>query len=120
MLIVSLRACAAMALALALTGCATRQQPLYSWNNYTDHVYSYLKNEASPEEQVLSMEKGIQQANASQRTLPPGYYAHLGLMYLNSGRTDQALNAWEHEKRVFPESVPYIDYLISNMKKNKH
>ena len=41
-------------------------------------------------------------------------------MYLNSGRTDQALNAWEHEKRVFPESVPYIDYLISNMKKNKH
>ena len=116
---ISLRACAALALVAALTGCASKPQSLYSWNSYSDHVYSYLKSEASPEEQVLSMEKGIQQASASQRTLPPGYYAHLGLMYLNAGRTDQALNAWEHEKRVFPESVPYIDYLINNMKKNK-
>ena len=119
MSLISLRTGAALALVLAFTGCATPPQPLYSWNNYGDHVYSYLKSEASPEEQVLSMEKGIQQANASQRTLPPGYYAHLGLMYLNTGHTDQALNAWEHEKHLFPESVPYIDYLISNMKKNK-
>ena len=113
------RACTALALAAALTGCATKPQTLYSWNSYGDHVYSYLKSEASPEEQILAMEKGIQLASAKQQTLPPGYYVHLGLMYLNTGRSDQALNAWNHEKQVFPESVPYIDYLINNMKKNR-
>ena len=65
------------------------------------------------------MEKAIQQTSARQQTLPPGFYAHLGLMYMHSGRTDQALNAWAHEKRVFPESAPYIDYLIHNLQKNK-
>lgn len=116
---VSLRTCAALVLVAALTGCSTKPQSLYSWNDYPEHVYAYLKHEASPEEQVLAMESGIQKTNAAQRVLPPGYYAHLGLMYMNVGRTDQALNAWEHEKRVFPESAPYIDYLINNLKKNK-
>lgn len=114
-----LRVWAALALVAALTGCAATQAPLYSWNGYKDHVYSYLKSEASPEEQILAMEKAIQQTSARQQTLPPGFYAHLGLMYLNTGRTDQALNAWNHEKQAFPESTPYIDYLINNMKKNK-
>ena len=114
-----MRCSAALALASALTACATAPSSLYSWNGYSNHVYSYLKNEASPEEQVLAMEKGVQEAGAKGRALPPGYYAHLGLMYLNSGRTDQALNAWAHEKASFPESAPYIDYLINNMKKNK-
>lgn len=114
-----LRACAALAVVAALTGCATNHPSLYSWNGYSDHVYRYLKNEASPQEQVLAMEKAIQQTSARQQTLPPGFYAHLGLMYMHSGRTDQALNAWAHEKRVFPESAPYIDYLIHNLQKNK-
>ena len=50
--------------------------------------------------------------------LPPGYQAHLGLLYLNTGRTNQALAAWEQEKKQFPESAPYIDYLVGNLKKN--
>ena len=32
--------------------------------------------------------------------------------------TDQALAAWEQEKQQFPESAPYINYLVSNLKKN--
>ncbi len=118
---VSLRTCAAMVLVAALTGCATGHKVplLYSWNGYPDHVYDYLKSESSPQEQVLAMEQGIQKANAANRTVPPGYYAHLGLLYMNMGRTDQALVSWEHEKRLFPESKPYIDYLVNNMKKNK-
>lgn len=92
---------------------------LYSWNGYSDHVYSYLKHEAAPEAQVLAMEEGIQKAQARSQALPPGYYAHLGLMYLNTGRTDQALDAWAQEKQRFPESAPYIDYLIHNITKSK-
>lgn len=115
---ISLRLGAAMVLAAALTGCA-QQQSLYSWNSYPDHVYTYLKHEASPEQQVLDMEASIQKAKAAQRALPPGYYAHLGLMYMNSGRNAQAVQAWEQEKQLFPESTAYIDYLLANLKKNQ-
>lgn len=113
-----LRAAAALAL-VALTGCASPPQSLYSWHGYSDHVYSYLKGGASPEQQMLAMEQAIAQAKPEQPPLPPGYYAHLGLMYLNAGATDRALDAWAEEKRRFPESAPYIDYLIRNLKKNK-
>ena len=109
----------AVALAMLLTGCVTAPQPLYSWNSYQKQVYSYLKSDSpAQEEQILEMEKGMQQAAGKGTQLPPGYQAHLGLLYLNAGRTDQALAAWAQEKKQFPESTQYIDYLVSNMKKN--
>lgn len=111
---------AALCLLVALTGCANRKQ-LYSWNDYQSHVYAYLKNDgkSSAEEQILEMEEGIQEAAAEGRKVPPGYHAHLGLLYLNAGKTDQALAAWQQEKALFPESTKYIDFLIANMKKNR-
>lgn len=109
----------ALLLVTALTGCAG-PKPLYSWNGYQQHVYSHLKNEgASAEEQILELERGIQVAASSGSHLPPGYHAHLGLLYLNTGRTDRALAAWNQEKSLFPESTRYIDFLINNMKKNR-
>ncbi len=111
---------AALCLLATLAGCAGPKQ-LYSWNGYQPQVYAHLKNDgkSSPEEQILDMEKGIQEASAKGAKVPPGYHAHLGLLYLNTGRTDQALAAWNQEKALFPESAKYIDFLINNMKKNR-
>lgn len=103
-----------------LAGCAAPSKGLYSWNGYQAQVYSYLKSDApSADEQILSLEQGVQQTAAQGNHLPPGYHAHLGLLYLNTGRTDQAITAWEQEKKAFPESTQYIDYLINNMTKNR-
>jgi len=44
-------------------------------------------------------------------------HAHLGLLYLETGRTAQAVAAWEQEKRLFPESRAYMDFLLNNLKK---
>jgi hypothetical protein len=114
------RGLAALCLLATLTGCAGPKQ-LYSWNGYQLQVYAHLKNDgkSSPEEQIIELEKGIQQAAAKGAQVPPGYHAHLGLLYLNTGRTDQALAAWNQEKALFPESTKYIDFLIGNMKKNR-
>lgn len=115
----AIRASVALALAGLLVGCASAPKPLYSWSGYQAQVYRYLKSDApSAEEQIQAMEKGVQQSASKGAQLPPGYLAHLGLLYLNTGRTDQALAAWEQEKKQFPESTQYIDYLVSNMKKN--
>ncbi|WP_370680273.1 DUF4810 domain-containing protein [Comamonas sp. GB3 AK4-5] len=115
----AIRTGAALALAGLLVGCVAAPKPLYSWNGYQTQVYSYLKNDApAAEEQILELEKGVQQTASKGAQLPPGYQAHLGLLYLNTGRTDQALAAWAQEKKQFPESAQYIDYLVNNMKKN--
>lgn len=110
---------AALGLAVLLSGCAgSAPQALYSWNGYESQVYSYLRNDGgSSQEQILVLEKGLAESAARNAALPPGYLAHLGLLYLDIGRTDDALQAWEGEKAAFPESAQYIDYLIGNMKK---
>ena len=114
------RGLAGLCLLTTLAGCAGPKQ-LYSWNSYQPQVYAHLKNDgkSSAEEQIIELEKGIQQAAAKGTQVPPGYHAHLGLLYLNTGRTDQALAAWNQEKALFPESTKYIDFLIGNMKKNR-
>lgn len=104
--------------AVSLTGCANRR-PLYDWNDYQGQVYSYFKpSSKNAEDRILEMEEGVQTAAAEGSKLPPGYMAHLGLLYLNAGRTDQAVKAWHQEKAQFPESTRYIDFLLNNMKKN--
>lgn len=109
---------AALGLAALLSGCAVGgPKLLYSWNGYESQVYSYLRNEgSSSREQILALEKGLAESAARNAALPPGYLAHLGLLYLDTGRTDDALRAWEGEEATFPESARYVDSLIGHMK----
>lgn len=109
---------AALSLAGLLSGCGSAPQALYSWNDYEKQVYNYLRSDgSSEEEQILVLEQGLARSAAGQAALPPGYHAHLGLLYLNTGRSHEALQAWEKEKALFPESTQYIDYLIGNLKR---
>ena len=104
--------------ALILGGCAT-QKNLYNWGSYQPQVYAYLKSDStSPQAQLNELEKGLQQANSNGEKVPPGYHAHMGLLYLNTGSPDKAVAAWNREKSLFPESTQYINFLMSNMKKN--
>ena len=92
----AIRTGSALTLTALLVGCVSAPKPLYSWNGYQTQVYSYLKSDGpAQEEQILELEKGVQQTAGKDAHLPPGYQAHLGLLYLNTGRTDQALAAWE-------------------------
>lgn len=37
------------------------------------------------------LEQGLARSAARQAALPPGYHAHLGLLYLNTGRSNEVL-----------------------------
>lgn len=100
--------------AVALTGCATKP-PLYNWGPYEDEVYAYFKNE-STEEQILTLEKHAQETEAEGKQLPPGYRAHLGLLYSKAGRDGDFVMALEQEKAAFPESTAYVNKLLANAK----
>lgn len=104
--------------AAAIAGCATQKPPLYTWGGYTSAVYSQLQGAPEgPEKQIASLEEDIEKARAKNGRLPPGLQAHLGLLYLTTGKTDQAQHAWQAEKAQFPESTTFMDFLLAKFKK---
>jgi hypothetical protein len=106
---------AAPALALLLGGCAA--PTVYYWGQYEDLLYaSYAAPGAvPPEQQVALMEEDRQKARAENKPLPPGYYAQLGYLYYQSGKPDEARQAFAIEKAQFPESAVLMDRLLASM-----
>jgi hypothetical protein len=96
----------------ALAGCATRQQPLYYWGGYQAQIYGHFKGEKGPEEQIQSLEAEREQARAQGRALPPGFQAHLAMLYGKTGRSDRLVENLEAEKTQFPESSAFVDFLL--------
>ena len=96
-----------------LVGCATRPQPLYQWGNFTGFTYDLLRAEGkSPAEQIDLMVAHIQAVEQAGKKVPPGFHAHLALLYLKAGKNDAAKVHFEAERREFPESAHYIDSLM--------
>ena len=101
-----------------LTGCAS-QPMLYTWGSYEDLVYTmYAKpDKATPEIQITKLEEDFQKARAKNKAVPPGWHAHLGYLYFQTGKLDQARQEFETEKINFPESAVFMDRLLANLNK---
>jgi len=102
---------------LALTGCQTAPKPLYQWESYQPQVYEYFKGEKGTEEQISALEQDLQKIRASGNMPPPGYHAHLGMLYASIGKDTQVVQEFETEKTLFPESSAYMDFLMKKIKK---
>ena len=91
---------------------------MYSWQSYQPSVYAYLKDAgADYAAQTLAMEKNIETARATNAELPPGFRAHLGMLYLKMGEGAKGVEQLEGEKAAFPESKPFMDFLLRNASK---
>lgn len=99
-----------------LAGCAAPSKPLYQWEGYQSQVYKYFKNE-SKEAQAAELERGIEKIRSDDGAVPPGYHAHLGLLYSGLGKDDQMIHEFETEKVLFPEAGAYMDFLMKNANK---
>ncbi|MDR6583656.1 hypothetical protein HBH1_02866 [Herbaspirillum sp. BH-1] len=109
----------ALGLALVLTGCANHaQKSLYGWGNYQDQLYEHFKTEGNGNEaEIAALEENLQKIRASGDAVPPGYHAHLGMLYASIGKEDQLIQELQTEKALFPESTAYMDFLMRNYKK---
>lgn len=101
-----------LSLACGLLAACAQQPTIYSWDSYQPAVYDYLQGEKDPAAQALSMEKNIEVARAKNKALPPGFHAHLGLLYLQQGEDARALEQIQSESAAFPESVPFMNFLL--------
>jgi hypothetical protein len=68
------------------------------------------------ENQLQNLESDYQSIKESNEAVPPGFHAHLGYLYFQTGKTDQALQSFETEKSLFPESTIFMDRLIAKLK----
>ena len=108
----------ALAAGMALLGgCATKQTSLYQWENYQPEVYEYFKAKTGPEEQIAQLEESLEKIRAKGHVPPPGFHAHLGMLYAQVGSADKAIPEFKTEKELFPESATYMDLLLSKYSK---
>lgn len=107
-------------LAALVAGCVTPPQTTYSWGSYEEVVYAaYLAPADVPaEKQVEALEKDYQAARAANRRMPPGWHAHLGFLYYQLGKLEQAQQELRTEKAEFPESAVFMDRLLANLRKS--
>lgn len=103
--------------AALLGGCASQPKQLYYWPGYQHQVYEHFKNETGPEQQIAELEASLQKARSADQLPPPGFHAHLGMLYAEIGKADQVRQQFETEKNLFPESAPYMDFLMRNFEK---
>ncbi|WP_435951795.1 DUF4810 domain-containing protein [Dryocola sp. BD626] len=103
-------------LSVLLVGCKTAPKPIYQWDGYQDTLYQYYKNDTSPAEQIASLQKLVEKSRATSQPVPPGVHAQLGLLYSNTGQMDSAMAEFNTEKKLFPESTVYIDFLTKKDK----
>ena len=106
----------ALVLTACLCGCAVPPQPLYSWGSYESQIYAHL-NGKSPLEQIEELERDRVRIESSGRAVPPGFYAHLGLLYYEAGDDAGAVFCLEVEKANFPEASSFIDFLLNNYRR---
>lgn len=102
---------------LVLAGCAHAPKPLYLWEGFPRQQYETLLQEGTnPEEQIRELQAHAEKARAEDAALPPGFRAHLGMLYLEAGNLGEARNLWQAEKAAFPEATPYMDQLLQRLK----
>lgn len=111
-----LRMVSAALVLLTLLGCVQAPKQLYMWESFPRQQYEVLLGgAASPDAQIQALETHAEKARAASAALPPGFRAHLGMMYLAIGNTSTARQMWQAEKLAFPESSPYIDILLKRL-----
>jgi hypothetical protein len=108
-----------LGLLILLSGCAT--PTTYHWGEYEEQVYVMY---AAPDQGTVAsqldvLELDIEKARLKNQPLAPGIRAHMGFLYFQAGRNDEARQAFEAEKAAFPESAQLMDRFIGKLGK-KH
>ena len=106
---------AILVLSVIFSSCAT-EKPLYTWGNYETQAYSHLKGE-SRITQLEILEADYKLIASKEEAFPPGFFAHMGLLYLEAGNTGDAVTCFEKEKELFPEGTPFMDYLLKGLRR---
>lgn len=110
-----------LSLAMMLAACNHAPTQMYQWGSYQDQIYGMYSDtgKVPVESQVETLEADYQRIRASNGAVPPGFHAHLGYLYFQLGKDDQAWQSFATEKALFPESTIYMDRLMARLKQKR-
>lgn len=97
-------------IAAGLMGGCTAPGTLYEWGGYPSGLTSYTKS-GDAEQFEEELREAIAQGEGEGR-VPPGIYAELGYLLMNTERPGEALVFFEREKQAFPEAAVLMDKMI--------
>ena len=103
-------------LILSFSSCESISDTLYSWGSYESQVHAYLKGD-SREAQISVLEKELEKIESNSENIPPGFLAHLGLLYSETGNDEKAIICFQMEKEYFPEAIAFMDFLLDGYRK---
>lgn len=99
-------------LTMIMASCGSTK--LYSWYDYQEDYYNYVKNsdEKSLNNLIKNYEKIIEKQKDSRKIVPPGIYADYGFALLEARRNEEAKAMFAKEIELYPESEVFISSLI--------
>jgi len=107
------RACLLAACVGVATGCGAKA--LYDWGPYEESLQaSYVTHDDATAWSAL--EATIASAERAGHRVPPGVCAEYGFLLYKRGRRDAAIQYFEREARLFPESKPLMDRLVAKIR----
>ena len=100
---------------VVFSGCT--QSELYYYGSTEKELYQLKKepNEYRLKNYKEALEEVIEYADYEGQLIPPGTYANLGYLYLQEGKKEEAIKMFETEKKLFPESTKFIDFVLKKM-----
>jgi hypothetical protein len=105
----------AIALILGITTSGCGPTVLYDWGPYEDSLHaSYVTHDEA--RAWSSLEETITLAHQSGRRLPPGACAEYAFALYKRGQHGRAIEYFEREAHLFPESKPLMDKLIARVR----
>ena len=97
-----------------LCGCTSPY--LYEWGNYDQWLYENYKNPKSDEELYVDLTALItkyeSRKNPAVKPMAPGLYAEYGFLLMRRGENARAIEYYNKEKALWPESATFMDSMI--------
>lgn len=99
-------------LGVTTVGCA--QKRMYYWGNYSSTLYDYRKNtsDATLLKHMQELENIVVKSKDNNKRVPPGLYGELGYFYLKTNKKKKAIEYFNLEKQLYPESSVLMNRLI--------
>src|SRR5437879_10726534 len=103
------------ALACGALGAGCGPRVLYDWGRYEESLQaSYIAHDDA--KALSGLEATVTSARLAGHRVPPGACAEYGFALYGRGNRQQAIEYFEREAQLFPESKPLMDKLIAKVR----
>jgi len=102
---------------ISFSGCV-RHKKMYYFGNYSRTLYAHEKNKNDDSflRHQQELESVIEKSKSQNMPVPPGIYAELGYMQLKKNNIEQAVELFQAESSLYPESKLLMDKLLAQVK----